>query len=107
MAGGKKVYFTDTGLLNVIGKVSEAQIFENAVTNQLSGYGKVSFYNKRNTVEIDAILDKNTAFEVKLTGTSQDLSKLSGLSSELGISQSFVISKKFQEKQGFLSPVML
>ena len=107
VAGGKKVYFTDTGLLNVIGKVSEAQIFENAVTNQLSGYGKVSFYNKRNTVEIDAILDKNTAFEVKLTGTSQDLSKLSGLSSELGISQSFVISKKFQEKQGFLSPVML
>lgn len=106
VAGGKKVYFTDTGLLNVIGKVSEAVIFENAVINQLSCYGKVSFYNKRNTAEIDAILDNHTAFEVKLTGTERDFSKLSILSSELGIPQSFVISKKLQEKEGFLSPVV-
>ena len=106
VAGGKKVYFTDTGLLNVIGKVSEAQIFENAVINQLARYGKVSFYNKRNTAEIDAILDKNTAHEIKLTGTQQDLIKLSSLSSSIGLSQAYVISKKFQEKQGFLSPVI-
>ncbi len=107
VAGGKKVYFTDTGLLNVIGKVSEAQVFENAVINQLSGHDKVSFYNKRNTAEIDAILDKHTAFEIKLTGTQRDLSKLSLLSSELAVSQALVISKKFQGKQGFLSPVVL
>ncbi len=107
VAGGKKVYFTDTGLLNVIGKVNEAQVFENAVINQLERCGKISFYNKRNTAEIDAIINKNTAFEVKLTGTKQDMSKLSTLSSELGISQAFVISKKFQEKNGFLSPVIL
>ena len=107
VAGGKKVYFTDTGLLNVIGKVSEAQLFENSIVNQLSGYNKVSFYNKRNTAEIDVILDKQIAFEVKLTGTEQDLLKLSALSSELGISQTYVISKKFQEKQGFLSPTIL
>lgn len=106
VAGGKKVYFTDTGLLNVIGKVSEAQVFENAVINQLFGLGKVSFYNKRNTAEIDAVVDKNIAFEVKLTGTQQDFAKLSVLSSDLGISDAFVISKKFQEKQGFLSPVV-
>ncbi len=107
VAGGKKVYFTDTGLLNVIGKVNEAQVFENAVINQLSGYDKVSFYNKRNTAEIDAVLNKHTAFEIKLTGTRQDLTKLSALSSDLDISQAFVISKRFQEKQGFLSPVVL
>src|SRR3989344_4975677 len=57
VAGGKRVYFTDTGLLNVVGKVGEAQLFENAVINQLVRFGKVSFYNKRNTAEIDAILD--------------------------------------------------
>jgi len=107
VAGGKKVYFADTGILNVIGKVSEAQVFENAVINQLAQYGKVSFYNKRNTAEIDAVLDKNTAFEIKLTGTQQDLSKLLALSSELSMSQAFVVSKKFQGKQGFLSPVVI
>ncbi|OGE24847.1 hypothetical protein A3C26_00230 [Candidatus Daviesbacteria bacterium RIFCSPHIGHO2_02_FULL_39_12] len=106
VAGGKKVYFTDTGLLNVIGKVGEAQIFENAVINQLSGFGKVSFLNIRNTAEIDAILDKDMSFEIKLTGTQQDLLKLSELSSELEISQSFLISKRFQNRQGFLSPVI-
>ncbi|MBU4380669.1 ATP-binding protein [Candidatus Parcubacteria bacterium] len=107
VAGGKKVFFTDTGLLNVIGKVSEAQVFENAVINQLSGYNKISFYNKRNTAEIDAILDKHIAFEIKLTGTVRDFSKLSTLSLELGISQNYVVSKRFLEKPGFLSPVVL
>jgi len=107
VAGGKKVYFTDTGLLNIIGRVSEAQMFENAVVNQLMQYGRVSFYNKRNTAEIDVILDNHTAFEVKVTGALQDFSKLYALSSELGLHQAFVISKKFQEKQGFLSPVVL
>lgn len=107
VAGGKKVYFSDTGLLNIIGQVNEAQLFENTVINQLSNYGQVSFYNKRNTAEIDAVLDKKTAFEIKLTGTKQDLSKLSTLSSEIGIKQAFVISKKFQERQGFLSPTVL
>ena len=90
----------------MIGKVGEAQIFENAVINQLSGFGKVSFLNIRNTAEIDAILDKDMSFEIKLTGTQQDLLKLSELSSELEISQSFLISKRFQNRQGFLSPVI-
>ncbi len=107
VAGGKKVYFTDTGILNVIGKVNEAQLFENAVVNQLSLFGKVSFFNKRNTAEIDAIVDTHTAFEIKLTGTKQDFVKLSALSSELGIKQAFVVSKKFQENKGFLSPTVL
>lgn len=106
IAGGKKVYFTDTGLLNMVGKVNEAQVFENAVINQLSNYGNVSFYNKRNTAEIDIVLDKTTAFEIKLTGTERDISKLSELSAGLEISQSFVISKKFHEKQRCLSPVI-
>lgn len=107
VAGGKKVYFNDTGLLNVIGKVNEAQVFENAIINQLSSYARVSFYNKRNTAEIDAILDRDTTFEIKLNGTQQDLSKLASLSSELSIVQSYVISKRFQESKGFLSPVVL
>lgn len=107
VAGGKKVYFTDTGLLNSIGKVNESQLLENAIINQLSHYGTVSFYNKRNTAEIDAILDKQTAFEVKLTGTMQDLSRLSALTFDLGIPGAFVVSKTFRERKGFLSPVVL
>lgn len=107
VAGGKKVYFADTGILNTIGKVNEAQLLENAVINQLTQYGNVSFYNKRNTAEVDAILDGQIAFEVKLNGTLKDLSRLSTLASALRIRKSFVVSKKFREEKGFLSPVVL
>lgn len=107
VAGGKKVYFNDTGLLKIIGSVNDAQLFENAVINQLSRYGEVSFYNKRNTAEIDAILEKKKAFEVKLKGVSGDYSKLKKLSFKLSFNDFYVISKDFVEKEGFISPTVL
>ena len=85
VAGGRKVYFSDTGILNTIGRVNEGQLFENAVANQLKNYGELSFYNKRNTSEIDFILDKKIAFEVKLKSSSNDYERLEKISSNIGI----------------------
>ena len=107
VASGKKVYFSDTGILNVIGSVNEAQLFENAVVNQLAHYGKVSFYNKRNKAEIDVVLDKEIAFEVKLKGTQRDYLKLEKLSVELGFKKKYVISKYFSAKKGFVTSTIL
>jgi hypothetical protein len=107
IASGKKVYFNDTGLLKIIGNINDAQIFENAVINQLARYGNISFYNKRNTAEIDAILEKKSAFEIKLKGIDQDLRKLKKISSGLKIRKHYIISKNFIEKSGFISPVAL
>jgi len=106
VAGGKKVYFTDTGILNSIGTVNEAQLFENAVINQLLNYGKISFFTKRNTAEIDAILEKEIAFEIKLHGTDQDKLKLSNLADEIQIPKTYLISKTYIDKPGFISPVV-
>lgn len=107
IAGGKKIYFNDTGLLNIIGNVNDAQLFENAVVNQLSRYGNLSFYNKRNTAEIDAILDEKISFEIKLNGAVRDYSKLKKISSRLKIEKNYLISKNFIDKKGFISPVVL
>lgn len=107
VAGGKKVYFNDTGLLKIIGNVNDAQLFENAAVNQLAKYGDASFYNKRNTAEIDAVLEKKSAFEIKLKGVDQDLRKLKKIASGLGIRKHYVISKNFVEKKDFISPVVL
>lgn len=107
VAGGRKVYFSDTGLLSIIGNINDAQLIENAVINQLSRYGEVSFYYKRNAAEIDAILEKKSAFEIKLKGTKKDLIKLKKLSSELGFAAGYVVSKDFIEQEGFISPVVL
>ncbi|KKP88092.1 MAG: ATPase [Berkelbacteria bacterium GW2011_GWA2_35_9] len=94
VAGGKKVYFTDTGLLNTISQLNEAQILENSVINQLNKYGKISFYNQRNTVEIDAILNKKIAIEIKTKATGNDLNKLEKISLKLGLEQYFLISRE-------------
>lgn len=107
VAGGRKVYFSDTGFLQVMGNVNDAQLFENAIVNQLCLYGDVSFYNKRNTAEIDVILDKKISFEVKLKGSKQDYIKLEKLSQKLSLSEKYIISKYFIEQKGFISPIIL
>ena len=107
VAGGKKVYFTDTGLLNIVGKVNEGQLFENAVANQLREYGELSYYNVRNKAEIDFILNKQVAFEVKLNAVEKDFKKLKRLSDKLGIEKYFLISENFSDTPNTVSPMSL
>jgi len=98
VAGGRKVYFSDTGLLQAIGAVNEAQVLENAVINQLSSYGPLSFYNKRNTAEIDCIINNEIACEIKMNGSTADYQKLSSLAKILGLKKQYIISKKIIEE---------
>lgn len=106
VAGGKKIYFSDTGMLKAIGNVNDAQLFENALVNQLGQYGKISFFNQRNTAEIDVILENKFAFEIKLKGSEKDYTKLEKLSTKLKIKNYKIISKEFVDKKGFISPVV-
>lgn len=106
VAGGKKVYFSDTGLLNIIGNVNDAQLLENGVVNQMEKYGKISFYHKRNTEEIDLIVDNKVALEIKSKGVNRDLVKLQKIATKIGIAETFVISKEFIDRSGFVSPVV-
>jgi uncharacterized protein len=95
VAGGKKIYFSDTGILNLVSKVTEGQLFETAVCNQLKSYGQLAFYNKRNTAEIDFILNHEIAFEVKIKPDQGDYDKLKKLSEIIQISKYYLISKKY------------
>lgn len=107
VAGGRKVYFADTGLLNIIGKVNDGQLFENAVANQLSVYGDLFYYNKRSVSEIDFILNKEIAFEVKLKSSASDLKKLEKNSAEIGLNQYYLISKNYSETDKTVFPMFL
>ncbi len=100
VAAGKRIYFTDSGILNTIGNVNDSQLFENVVVNQLSDYGNLSFYNYRNTAEIDVVLDKKSAFEIKLTGTIADVKKVKELANKIGLEEAAIISKKFVNIEG-------
>lgn len=107
VAGGRKVYFSDTGLLNIIGKVNDGQLFENAIANQLSYYGDLFYYNKRNTTEIDFILNKEIAIEVKLKSSLSDLNKLAKNANELGIKKYYLISRNFTDTDNTIYPMFI
>lgn len=107
VAGGRKVYFTDTGLLNIIGKVNDGQLFENAIANQLGHYGDLNYYNKRSVSEIDFILNKEIAFEVKLKSSASDLKKLEKNANELGLKQYYLVSKNFSESAKTVFPMFI
>jgi len=87
----KKLYFTDNGLLNILGKVNYSALLENSIANQLSALGEVRYYARRNGQEIDFILDGKTAFEVKETPGSSDVQVLDKRSKQIGINEPYLI----------------
>ncbi|TVQ15599.1 MAG: ATP-binding protein [Bacteroidetes bacterium] len=93
VAGGKKVYFSDTGLLNLLRSIDSGQLLETAVANQLQHYGDLAFYNKKNTAEIDFILNGELAIEVKHKAIEPDLRKLEKIAHARGIKKYFIASK--------------
>lgn len=107
VAGGKKVYFTDSGILRLVSKVSDGQLFETAVANQLQNHGRLSYYNKRNTAEIDFILNGEVAFEVKQKAIEPDLRKLQKLSQSLNISAHYIISRSYVKLNNVVYPWFL
>lgn len=89
----KKIYFTDTGLLNILGKISSGALFENKIANQLSQLGEIKYYAKRSGQEIDFILNNSIALEVKETPTTSDYNKLKDRSSSIGLVNKYLIGK--------------
>lgn len=97
VAGGMRVYFSDTGILNSIGSVNEGQLFENVAINQLGRYGTIHFYRGKSGAEIDAVLDKKAAFEIKTRGTKEYLKDLEKRSNGIGIKNYFLVSRDYAD----------
>jgi len=89
----KKVYFCDNGILNVLAVVSSGVKFENAVFTQLRDKGELSYYAQKNGREIDFILNKETAFEVKETPVDTDEFALKELVRRAGLRKSRLIGR--------------
>lgn len=81
----KKLYFCDNGIMNALEDVSSGVKFENALFTQLHHKGRLRYYSLKNGREIDFILDKNAALEVKESPDEQDGVMLKELSSRIGL----------------------
>ncbi|MBK6929514.1 MAG: ATP-binding protein [Saprospirales bacterium] len=89
----RKIYFLDNGIAAVSAELGSGTKFENAVFNQLLPFGNISYYQLKTGKEIDFILDKNTALEVKETAAETDLRNLKNISKNLGIERNFVVGR--------------
>lgn len=96
-AGSKKLFLCDLGIINVLGKASQGQLFEQSVFQNFRSQNKLAYYNKEGASEIDFIADSKTAFEVKYTMSSQDISILKRRSLSLDIKDNFVVTHQFTD----------
>jgi len=101
-----KVYLCDSGLASHFAKLDTGIIFENSVFQNLRLMGEVTYYQRKSGREIDFILDKKRAYEVKLNPQESDLRKLKGIAKELNLESFTIVSKNYSEleniKYGFM-----
>ncbi|MBI2338252.1 ATP-binding protein [Candidatus Daviesbacteria bacterium] len=97
-AGSKKLYLCDAGMANVLGQVSEGQLFEQAVFQDLRPYYKLDFFYK-DASEIDFIIDGGVACEVKTSVSKRDLAHLKAKAKSLNLTAYYVVSKEYSKEE--------
>lgn len=101
-----KVYLCDTGLANHLAKLEMGELFENSVFQNLRLRGELNYYQRKSGVEVDFILDKREAYEVKMSPQEPDLRKLQEIAKELGLENPKIISRNYSNLEdvvyGFL-----
>ena len=102
-----RVYICDTGLANHFARLDTGALFENSVFQNLRLRGELSYYQKKTGVEIDFILNKEKAYEVKTHPYQSDLKKLSGLAQELNVREFKIVSKNFSDMENILYGFMI
>ncbi len=96
-SGGKKVYFCDSGIAQTLGQLSDGQIFEQSVFQNLRNNFSITYFSKDRGVEIDFIADGSYALEVKLTASQRDEKTVHQRASGLGIESSYVVTHEFKD----------
>ena len=78
--------------------MSMGQLLEQSVFQNIRQKGKLSFYSKNSSLEIDFIIDDQTALEVKSTASKQDIEFLRRRVAALKIPENYLISLEFSDE---------
>ncbi len=73
VAGGKKLFLCDSGIATILGSVSEGQLLEQSVFQTLHPQHDLAFFITKSGGEIDFVVDKETALEVKTNVSKQEI----------------------------------
>ncbi|MEK7497709.1 MAG: ATP-binding protein [Patescibacteria group bacterium] len=96
-AGSKKLFLCDSGIANVLGKVSEGQLLEQSVFQNLRSRHNLTFYSKSGINEIDFVADGEMGLEVKVSASRQDIATLKRRAAPTKLKDYFVISYQFSD----------
>src|SRR3990167_7389999 len=99
--------FPGVGLANILGKASFGSVFENAVFHELYIKKKgiedirfsLNYYQKKSGQEIDFVLNKETAIEVKETADYRDVERLKRLADKLELEERFAVSYNYSKDE--------
>lgn len=101
-----KFYLCDTGFVNRFARVSDGVLFENAVFSALRTRGEINYYRRKSGTEIDFIINREAAIEVKNMAGTRDLVKLRNLCADLNMDDYSVVSRRYSKldkvKYGFM-----
>jgi predicted AAA+ superfamily ATPase len=94
---GKKLYFRDNGIANILAHPGEGALFENSIFNQLREYGDLAYLSKGKEYEIDFILTPTIAkpfgLEVKYHPIQTDDQKLQILAKRNALARSWIVGR--------------
>ncbi len=103
VAGLRKVYLCDNGIMRVIAETTTGMQLENAVYQQLarrSGEQKIAYYRTERGKEIDFVLGQKELYEVKRTATKSDVMILKRMQEVVKMKHAVVVSEQYVEEQG-------
>lgn len=97
LKGSKKLYFGDVGLARSLGNISDGQALEQSVFQNLRSNHELAYYNTKSSDEIDFVVDRKIALEVKKHAIPRDLANLRKRMESAGLIEGYLITKDFQE----------
>lgn len=98
-AGSKKFFLCDCGLAQMLGQISVGQALENSVFQNLRPHYSLTYYSGKSGGEIDFILNNQTALEVKVSASPQDIRNLERSAQAAGIKTSYLATLNFSHME--------
>ena len=102
-----KVYICDSGLANYLANLDSGLLFENSVFQNLRHKGELNYFQKKRGTEIDFILNREMAYEVKATPHLSDINRIERVSKELSLKGFNLVSKSYVAHDNVIYGFML
>ncbi|NQT80792.1 MAG: hypothetical protein HQ555_10440 [Candidatus Aminicenantes bacterium] len=85
----------------------ENTLFVNSIFQNLRQKGELNYFQRKREPEIDFILKREIAYEVKATPHLSDIKRLERVSNELNLKGFQVVSKNYSEHENVVYGFML